>query len=85
MVENVVVYFYPQDPASTTQAPVLLDMLPTRSQEIIISNMRKMSSLTLEILKSLYPRSTWTWQAKGSWLLVPRRRLVSWSKTPLRR
>jgi hypothetical protein len=36
---------------------VLLDMLPTRYQEIIISNMRKTSSLTLSILKSLYPQA----------------------------
>jgi hypothetical protein len=35
---------------------VLLDMLLTRSWEIIISNMRKVSSLTLGILKSRYPR-----------------------------
>jgi hypothetical protein len=31
-------------------------MLPTRSRQVIISNMRKASSLTLRILKSLYPK-----------------------------
>jgi hypothetical protein len=36
---------------------VLLDMLPTHSREVILSNMRKASSLTLGILKSLYPRA----------------------------
>jgi hypothetical protein len=49
--------FYPEDLESAACAPVLLDILSTHSQEIIISNMRKMSSLTLGILKSLYP---WT-------------------------
>jgi hypothetical protein len=32
-------------------------MLPTHSREVILSNMRKASSLTLGILKSLYPRA----------------------------
>jgi hypothetical protein len=51
----VVVYFYPQDSDTAPRAPELLDMLSTRSREIIISNMRKASSLTIRILKSLYP------------------------------
>jgi hypothetical protein len=34
----------------------MLDSLPTRSREIILVNMRQSASLTLEILKSLYPR-----------------------------
>jgi hypothetical protein len=55
MVENVMAYLYPEDLDSATQAPVLLDMLPTRSREVILYNMRKASSLTLKILKSLYP------------------------------
>jgi hypothetical protein len=53
----VVSYFYPQDLDIASQAPELLDMLLTRSQKIILSNMRKASSLTLEILKSLYPKA----------------------------
>jgi hypothetical protein len=36
---------------------VLLDMLLTHSREVILSNMWKASSLTLGILKSLYPRA----------------------------
>jgi hypothetical protein len=32
-----------------------LDRLLTRSREVILSNMRKASGLTLRILKSLYP------------------------------
>jgi hypothetical protein len=32
-------------------------MLPTRSPEVIISNMRKASRLILWILRSLYPRA----------------------------
>jgi hypothetical protein len=35
----------------------MLDSLLTRSQEIILANMRQSVSLTLRILKSLYPRS----------------------------
>jgi HEPN domain-containing protein len=54
MGENVIAYFYPQDLDS---APELLDMLMTRSREVIIFNLRKASSLTLGILKSLYPRA----------------------------
>jgi hypothetical protein len=57
MDENVVAYFYPQDSNSPSRAPELLDMLPTRSWEVIISHMRKVSSLALGILKSLYPRA----------------------------
>jgi hypothetical protein len=35
----------------------MLDNLPTRSQDTILANMRQSVSLTLEILKSLYPRA----------------------------
>jgi hypothetical protein len=35
----------------------MLDNLPTRSQEIILANMRQSASLTLRILKSLYPQA----------------------------
>jgi hypothetical protein len=35
----------------------MLDSLPTTSREIIPANMRQSASLTLGILKSLYPRS----------------------------
>jgi hypothetical protein len=59
IAENVIAYFYPKDPDSVARALDLLDMLLTWSWEVIISNMRKASSLTLEILKSLYPRPTW--------------------------
>jgi hypothetical protein len=33
----------------------MLDSQPTRSQKIILINMRQLVSLTLRILKSLYP------------------------------
>jgi hypothetical protein len=33
----------------------MLDSLPTRSQEIFLANMKQSTSLTLRILKSLYP------------------------------
>jgi hypothetical protein len=54
MVENVVLYFYLDNPTLAAWAPVLLDGLPTQSREVIIANMRKEASLTLRILKSLY-------------------------------
>jgi hypothetical protein len=59
MTDNVVAYFYPWDldSDSAARAPMLLDMMPTQSREIIISNMRKASNLTLGIFKSLYPQA----------------------------
>jgi hypothetical protein len=35
----------------------MMDSLPTRSQETILGNMRQSASLTLSILKSLYPQA----------------------------
>jgi hypothetical protein len=35
----------------------MLDSLPTRSREIILTNTRQSASLTLRILMSLYPRA----------------------------
>jgi hypothetical protein len=35
----------------------MLDNLPTRSREIILTNMRQAVSLTLRILMSLHPRT----------------------------
>jgi hypothetical protein len=58
MVENTMAFFYPEDSASATQAPQLLDGLPTRSREVILANMIQSASLTLGILKSLYPRAS---------------------------
>jgi hypothetical protein len=57
VAENVVAYFHPQDSDMASRTLELLDMLPTRSWEVITSNMRKASSLTLGILKSLYPKA----------------------------
>jgi hypothetical protein len=37
--------------------PQMLDNPPTRSREIILANMRQSVSITLWILKSLYPRA----------------------------
>jgi hypothetical protein len=54
-VENTVAHFYPDDPSSSARAPLLLDSLATRSQEVIFANMKQSVSLTLRILKSLYP------------------------------
>jgi hypothetical protein len=40
MVESVVSFFYPNGSSSVAQAPKLLDGLPTRSSEIILTNMK---------------------------------------------
>jgi hypothetical protein len=56
MVENMVAFFYPDDPDSTARVPQLLDGLPTRSREVILANMRHSASLTLD-LKIPLPRA----------------------------
>jgi hypothetical protein len=35
----------------------MLDILPTKSRDIILTNMKQSESLTLGILRSLYPRA----------------------------
>jgi hypothetical protein len=57
MVNNVVAFFYPGESSSNARAPQMLDSMPSRSQEIILANMRQSASLTLGILKSLYPQA----------------------------
>jgi hypothetical protein len=57
MVDNVVAFFYPGESSSKARAPQMLDSLLTRSREIILANMRHSASLTLRILRSLYPRA----------------------------
>jgi hypothetical protein len=57
MVENVIAFFYPGKSSSATWAPQMLDSLPSRSWEIILANMKQSVSLTLGILKSLYPQA----------------------------
>jgi hypothetical protein len=55
MVNNAVAFFYLGESSSNVHAPQILDSLPTRSRDIILANMRQLVSLTLGILKSLYP------------------------------
>jgi hypothetical protein len=55
MVNNVVAFFYLGQSSSNARAPQMLDNLPSQSQDIILANMRQSASLTLGILKSLYP------------------------------
>jgi hypothetical protein len=55
MVENMIAFFYLSDFSTITQAPQMLVSLLTSSREIILTNMKQSVSLTLEILKSLYP------------------------------
>jgi hypothetical protein len=43
----------------------MLDSLLTRSREIILANMRQSVSLTLRILKSLYPRTNLDTASEG--------------------
>jgi hypothetical protein len=57
MVNNAVAFFYPGESSSNARTPQMLDYLPTRSQEIILANMWQLASLTLGILKSLYPQA----------------------------
>jgi hypothetical protein len=57
MVDNVMAFFYPGKSSSGRWAPQILDSLLTRSWEIILVNMKQLTSLTLGILKSLYPRA----------------------------
>jgi hypothetical protein len=56
MVDNAVTFFYPDESYSEACTPHMLDSIPIRSREIILTNMRQSVSLTLGILKSLYPR-----------------------------
>jgi hypothetical protein len=57
MVKKVVSFFCPKDPSSNARTPQLLDGLLNRCQEVILANMKRATSLTLRILKSLYPRA----------------------------
>jgi hypothetical protein len=57
MVENAIAFCYPNDSSTAAWAPQMLDSLLTRSQEIILANMKQSMSLTLRILRSLYPRA----------------------------
>jgi hypothetical protein len=57
MVKKVVSFFYPKDPSSDTRILQLLYGLPNWCQEVILAKMKQAVSLTLGILKSLYPRA----------------------------
>jgi hypothetical protein len=57
MVENAIVFFYLGESSTGMHAPQIVESLPTRSQEIILANMKQSASLTLEILNSLYPQA----------------------------
>jgi hypothetical protein len=57
MVGNPVAFFYPGESSSEARTPQMLDSLPMRSREIVLANMRQLTSLTLRILMSLYPRA----------------------------
>jgi hypothetical protein len=57
MVDNAMSFFYPGESSSATCMPQMLDSLLNRSREIILANMLKLASLTLGILKSLYPQA----------------------------
>jgi hypothetical protein len=57
MVENVVSFFYPNDSSSAARAPQFLDGLLSRSWEVILTNMKQSTRLTLGILKTLNPKA----------------------------
>jgi hypothetical protein len=65
MVGNAVAFFYPGESSSEVRTPHMLDSLLTRSWEIILANIRQSVSLTLRILKSLYPRADMDVAAEG--------------------
>jgi hypothetical protein len=54
-VENIVTFFHPGDSSIAARAPQMLDGLLTQSREIILANMKQSTSLTVRILKCLYP------------------------------
>jgi hypothetical protein len=51
-----IMFFYPGESSTRTRAPHMLDSLPSRSWEIIHTNIKQTTSLTLKILKSQYQR-----------------------------
>jgi hypothetical protein len=57
MVKKAVSFFYPKDPSSDVRTSQLLDDLLNQCREVILANMKQAGSLTLGILKSLYPRA----------------------------
>jgi hypothetical protein len=57
MANNAVASFYPGESSSIARTPQMLDILLSRSREIIVANTRQSASLTLGIMKSLYPRA----------------------------
>jgi hypothetical protein len=54
---KAVSFFYPKESFAVAYAPQLLNGLLTRCREVIFANMRQAVSLTLKILKFLYPRA----------------------------
>jgi hypothetical protein len=65
MVENTVLFFYPSDSSIAARAPQMLNGISTLSEEIILTNMKQSTSLTLGILKSLYLRANLDATGKG--------------------
>jgi hypothetical protein len=65
MVENVVSFFYPNDSSSAARAPQFLDGLLSRSREVILTNMKQSTRLTLGILKTLYPEADFDAAGEG--------------------
>jgi hypothetical protein len=57
MVDNAVAFFCPGESSSEARTSQMLDSLPMRYREIILASMRQSVSLSLGILKSLYPRA----------------------------
>ena len=56
-MEKVVSYFPSDQAHAASQVPELLSAVPDKTQEQMKKRMLKASSLTLGILKSLYPRA----------------------------
>jgi hypothetical protein len=65
MVDNVIAFFYLGESFSRSHAPQMLDCLPTRPREIILTNIKQSMSLNLDILKSLYARANLDMACEG--------------------
>jgi hypothetical protein len=76
MVDNAVSFFYPGESSSAIRKPQMLDSLPNQSRDIILANMWQSTSLTLGIMKSLYPRANLDAAGEGFAMTVIARQVI---------
>jgi hypothetical protein len=63
--EKVVSYFYSDQAHAASQVPELLSAAPDKARELMKKKMLRASSLTLGVLKSLYPRANFDIAGEG--------------------